>query len=218
VGILQHTKVYKDTNSRLKRLAAEATINLHYKRGVIKQLVADDLEKKTRKIALDETRKVVADMFEQQKALNATMSAAAAAGRRRGDPQPSTAFAEKLKEERKNELKEVAQSRAGSVAELKSRFKADTGRSVKFSNPTTSAWSDPKPDEKEAVTVIVNAAVPQPQIAKPPAVPAVAEADEAAATIDTVISISDSGFHTPGYVEEEAPMHTESSDQTKPSQ
>lgn len=211
-GILQHTKVYKDTNSRLKRLAAEATINLHYKRGIIKQLVVDDLEKKARKIALEETRKVVADMFEQQKALNATMSAAAAAGRRRGDPQPSAAFAEKLKQERKDELKEVAQSRAGSVAELKSRFKTESaGRSVKFSNPPASAWSDPKQDEKES------AIAPQPQAAEPPSVPpaAVEPAPEtgAAATIDTVITISDSGFHTPGYVEEEQP-----SDQTKPSQ
>jgi hypothetical protein len=160
---------------------------------------------------------VVADMFEQQKALNATMSAAAAAGRRRGDPQPSVAFAEKLKQERKDELKEVAQSRAGSVAELKSRFKTESaGRSVKFSNPTTSAWLDPKQDEKET------AAAPQPQAAEPPSVPpaAVEPAPEtsAAATIDTVITISDSGFHTPGYVEEEPPVQEQPSDQTKPSQ
>ena len=216
-GILQHTKIYKDTNSRLKRLAAEATINLHYKRGVIKQLVTDDLEKTTRKIALEETRKVVTGMFEQQKAINATMSAVAAVGRRKGDQPSSVTFAEKLKEERIHELNAVTQSRKGSVAELKTRFKSDSGRNVKFANPATTSWTEStNSDEKET------AEIPQPQSTDPPLSPALIQvSSEPATDIDTIITISDSGFHTPNYIEERTPSSNiiqPTNDQTKPSQ
>jgi hypothetical protein len=208
-GILQHTKVYKDTSSRLKRLAAEATINLHYKRGVIKQMVVEDLEKKTRKVALEETRKMVTEMFEQQKALNATANAAAAAGRRKSVQTPSVAFAEKLKEERKSELNEVAQSRAGAVAELRSRFKADSAelgsstKNVTFAN-STKTWAEQKSNAEPAT-----ADVPLSQPANPPTHPLgpTGPTGSEEANIDTVItvaeSISGSGFHTPGFVEEE---------------
>jgi hypothetical protein len=46
-------------------------------------MVIEDLEKKTRKVALEETRKMVAEMFEQQKALNAASAAAAASARKK---------------------------------------------------------------------------------------------------------------------------------------
>jgi hypothetical protein len=222
-GILQHTKVYKDTNSRLKRIAAEATVNLHYKRGVIKQLVSDDLEKKTRKFAIEETRKMVTEMFEQQKALNASVAAAAAAGRKRGDQPPSVAFAEKLKEERASELKEVAQTRAGAVAELRGRFKSDSSssrvsaRNVTFAKPGAVAWAETIPSEKEAVSAPlptqpsevpdVPAIEPQPQTIESLPLPNAASAASNAenTTIDTVITISEVGFHTPHVVEEDNP-------------
>jgi hypothetical protein len=213
-GILQHTKVYKDTNSRLKRLAAEATINLHYKRGVIKQLVVEDLEKKTRKIAVDETRKMVTEMFEQQKALNA------AAGRKKGgDVPPSIVFAEKLKQERTSELQEVAQSRAGAVAELRTRFKTDSkpaGKTVTFNAATPTAG--PTESEKESAAF---ASIPVSQPAEPPKAPTEppvsASQPEVNATMDTVITISESGFHTPGFIEEEQPTEP-TTDRTTPSQ
>jgi hypothetical protein len=216
-GILQHTKVYKDSSSRLKRLAAEATINLHYKRGVIKQLVVEDLEKKTRKIALEETRKMVSEMFEQQKALNASVTAAAAAGRRRGgDQPPSVVFAEKLKQERTNELQEVAQSRAGAVAALRTRFKQESKpseRKVSFTN-TVTAWPENEKEGGAAVSVTI----PPPQPAEPPKGPSEPQSEPGPnATIDTVITVAESGFHTPAFVEEEQ-LEEKPSAQTKPSQ
>jgi hypothetical protein len=216
-GILQHTKVYKDTTSRLKRIAAEATINLHYKRGVIKQLVVDDLEKKTRQYAIEETRKIVTEMFEQQKALNVTASAAAAIGRRKSVQNPSTAFAEKLKEERKSELNEVAQSRAGAVAELRTRFKKESdqsssNRTVTFAR-SIKQW--PEETSKEPQTAEVHQ--PEPESPPPPASTPTqqnqpqTQAQAEQTVIDTVITVTDaetasatgSGFHTPGFVESE---------------
>jgi len=204
-GILQHTRVYKDTNSRLKRIAAEATVNLHYKRGVIKQMVIEDLEKKTRKVALEETRKMVTEMFEQQKVLNAASAAAAASARKKGlELTPSAAITEKLKQERDSELKSVAASRAGAVAELRTRFKSfnsesgSTNKLVTFANPEH-FWAEKK-----------SADVPAPESKEPPQVPtapfetAPITPSEPAPTMDTVISISESGFHTPGLVEEQS--------------
>jgi hypothetical protein len=199
-GILQHTRVYKDTNSRLKRIAAEATINLHYKRGVIKQIVLEDLEKKTRKVALEETRKMVTEMFEQQKALNAASAAAAASARKRSvDFTPSVAITERLKHERATELKEVAASRAGAVAELRTRFKVDSGDSGSSNKMVTFANAGKSWTEKKT------AEVPAPESKEPPqAPPAPSELSESVATMDTVLTINDSGFHTPGIVEEQS--------------
>ena len=211
-GILQHTRVYKDTNSRLKRIAAEATINLHYKRGVIKQIVLEDLEKKTRKVALDETRKMVTEMFEQQKALNAASAAAAASARKKGaELNPSVAITERLKQERATELKEVAASRAGAVAELRTRFKAESGETGSSNKMVSFASAGKTWAEKKT------ADVPVAESKEPPAPPIITS--EPVATLDTVLTINESGFHTPGLVEE----HTDSEEtvpnaQTKPSQ
>jgi rRNA-processing protein FCF1 len=222
-GILQHTKVYKDTNSRLKRIAAEATVNLHYKRGVIKQMVIEDLEKKTRKVALEETRKLVTDMFEQQKAMNAAGTAAAASARKRGvDFTPSATITEKLKQERTTELKNVAAARAGAVAELRGRFKTDSessNRIVTFANATSGkTWAETRLKQGET------AEVPSSHAKEPPVPPIVVmepsappSRTEVVPTIDTIVTINDSGFHTPGLVEESSDREeSASNDRTKP--
>ena len=127
VGILNHTKVYKDTGARLKRIAAEATIALHYRRGVIKQLVTDDLNGKTRKIAEEVAVSAAKDFFKQKQdeaaAIAAKTVAAAAAKMARTDQTSSKTLSEKQKEERQVELTKIAQTKAGSVAELRAKFK-----------------------------------------------------------------------------------------------
>lgn len=128
-GILEHTKVYKDSGARLKRIAAEATIALYYKRGVIKQMVVSDLENKTRMIATEEARKIANEIIEKEKA--------------KLKPKPfnesktgSAKIIEKLKEERTKEVEELSTSRAGAVSELKSRF------TVSGSVPNSSIYSN----------------------------------------------------------------------------
>jgi hypothetical protein len=49
-GDLEHTRVFSDNNSKLKRIAEDAAMTLAQKKGVLKQLVLDDLDGKVRKI------------------------------------------------------------------------------------------------------------------------------------------------------------------------
>jgi hypothetical protein len=115
-GILNHTRVFIDTNSRLKRIAAEATVALHYKRGVIKQMVVDDLEAKTRKLAIEAAKEVAREMLEQQQKTAAAAAASRATAARRNS------IVAVRKEERQKELATIAQSKAGTVKELRERF------------------------------------------------------------------------------------------------
>jgi hypothetical protein len=126
-GILMHTKVYKDQGSRLKRLAAEATVALHYRKGVIKQMVADDLEGRTKKIAMEVAKETIKELVDQQKAAQlATLYPA--------PKSKPTTMVEKDKEERTKELQTLVKTKAGAVAELRSKFKV-SGGGIEMSRP-----------------------------------------------------------------------------------
>jgi len=49
-GDLEHTRVFSDSNTRLKQLAQDAAMTLNLKKGILKQLVLDDLDAKIRKM------------------------------------------------------------------------------------------------------------------------------------------------------------------------
>lgn len=129
-GILEHTMVYKDHGARLKRLAAEATVAIHYKKGVIKQIVEDSLEKKTRDVAIEEARRVATDMINRQKEVVAAAAGVAvdadrkAAAAKNPIRRASIIAIEKIKKERTNEIQTLNKAKANSVAELKARFAA----------------------------------------------------------------------------------------------
>jgi hypothetical protein len=124
-GILQHTRVFKDTGSRLKRLAAEATISIQYKKGVIKQLVIDDIERKTKKTAIEVARQTAREIIEEEKAKAAAAAAAAAASSQKVNPKTAPiVFLEKQKAERAAELKKLSEKRESTVSELRNRFAA----------------------------------------------------------------------------------------------
>jgi hypothetical protein len=144
-GILLHTKVYKDQGARLQRLAAEATVALHYKKGVIKQLVADDLEVKTRRVAVEAAREVATQMIDQQKAIVAAAAAAA-----RPQPKVTMTLSEKAKEERGKEIDTILKTKAAAVSELRSKFasaRKPSTASVTVPIPTVTSFptSDAKP-------------------------------------------------------------------------
>jgi hypothetical protein len=52
-GNIEHTKVFSDSNTRLKKIAEEAALTLAHKKGILKQLVLDDLDAKVRNIVRD---------------------------------------------------------------------------------------------------------------------------------------------------------------------
>lgn len=49
-GDLEHTRVFSDSNTRLKQIAQDAAMTLNLKKGVLKQLVLDDLDAKIRRV------------------------------------------------------------------------------------------------------------------------------------------------------------------------
>jgi hypothetical protein len=175
-GILLHTKVYKDQGARLQRLAAEATVALHYKKGVIKQLVADDLEVKTRRVAVEAAREVATQMIDQQKAIVAAAAAAA-----RPQPKVTMTLSEKAKEERGKEIDTILKTKAAAVSELRSKFastRKPSTASVTVPIPTVTSFptSDAKP------TAITGDAKPPTQ--------QVTTSDELSTPSDTVIRIT----------------------------
>jgi hypothetical protein len=193
-GILQHTKVYKDSGARLKRIAAEATVALHYKRGVIKQMVLTDLEKKTRGVAVEEARKVAKQIIDEEKAKLVP--------KRSETPKMGSAqIVERLREERTKEVDALSKTRAGAVSELKSRFAASKPPVVHFANPVEQPM--PPPSEKDTIDTVITVAEIKLEPQQEPKQSAAIEA-VAAERADTAENMS--GFHTPGAVEEPEPI------------
>ena len=58
LGVMEHTKVFTDSNSRLKKVAVEAALAIQQKKGILKQLVLDDLDKKIMTICKREINKM----------------------------------------------------------------------------------------------------------------------------------------------------------------
>jgi len=58
LGVMEHTKVFTDSNSRLKKVAVEAALAIQQKKGILKQLVLDDLDDKIQKICRKEINKI----------------------------------------------------------------------------------------------------------------------------------------------------------------
>lgn len=205
VGILQHTKVYKDTDSRLKRIAAEATVALHFKRGVIKQLVITDLESKTRSVAIEEARKVAKEILEEERAKQSAKRGPAPA-------MGSAQLAEKLKVERTKEVEELSKTRAGAVSELKSRFMGGAGpkSSVHFANPVERPSAPPTASsEKDTIDTVISVG----EVKLEPRQEAPPTTENWAERTDTSLNLS--GFQTPGTVVEESEV-TESTGRDAP--
>ncbi len=125
VGILEHTKVYKDSGARLKRIAAEAALTLHHKKMVLKNMIVEELDHRMRNAAIEEARKIATQILEEQRKSRL--------GKSTSEPKSSSVeLHEKQKEERKRELEKVSNS--GKVSELKNKFAMNASkRSVSFS-------------------------------------------------------------------------------------
>jgi len=49
-GEIEHTSVFADTNTRLQKIAEDAAISISQKKGILKQLVLDDLDSKMKRM------------------------------------------------------------------------------------------------------------------------------------------------------------------------
>lgn len=124
VGILEHTKVYKDSGARLKRIAAEAALTLHHKKMVLKNMIVEELDHRMRNAAIEEARKIATQILDEQKRLRSGKSSSELKS-------SSVELHEKQKEERKRELEKMSTS--GKVSELKNKFALNSKRGVSFS-------------------------------------------------------------------------------------
>jgi hypothetical protein len=83
VGDIDTTHIYVDTNGRLKKLAQEAAITIHQKKGVLKQLVLDDLEPRIQRVIDNSTLPAVKEELREEirQAASAAAKEAVASGR-----------------------------------------------------------------------------------------------------------------------------------------
>lgn len=197
VGILNHTKVFRDTGARLKRIAAEATIALQYKKGVIKQLVEDSIERKTRSAAIDAARQTAQEILDREKALVkavAEKKAATEAATAAKTAQPRT-LVERQAAERKAELTKIASARAGAVNALREKFRRAsivTFQGVQpppSDSPSIQSSSSVSSKGSKSTTNGLNIVTPKPIVAAPESVaidiaPAVVAAPVEAAEAD----------------------------------
>jgi hypothetical protein len=128
VGDIDTTHVFVDTNSRLKELAKEAAITLHQKKGVLKQIVLDDLEPRINRVIESSTLPAIRDELKQELRAHAEKAtreaiAAVAAGRVTAASVSGTTLSAdvaKRAEERQAEIQQIAMS--GVVAQMKRRL------------------------------------------------------------------------------------------------
>ena len=66
VGDINTTNVFVDTNSRLKEMAKEAAITIAQKKGVLKQIVLDDLEPRISRVIEHSTLPAIRDELKQE--------------------------------------------------------------------------------------------------------------------------------------------------------
>jgi len=164
VGDIDTTHVFVDTNSRLREIAKEAAIFIAQKKGILKQVVLDDLEPRIGRVIEHSTLPAIRDQLSaelKEHAAQATRDAieAVATGKIRvappvpgAGPAPSSTAAEVARRvaERKVEVDAIAKS--GVVAEMRRKL-AEAGR--KYEVPLPGTVADP-----EQVIVHVDAAPP----------------------------------------------------------
>lgn len=66
VGDINSTNIFVDTNSRLKEMAKEAAITIAQKKGVLKQIVLDDLEPRISRVIEHSTLPAIRDELKQE--------------------------------------------------------------------------------------------------------------------------------------------------------
>jgi hypothetical protein len=141
---IEHTKAFKDTGARLKKMAAEAAIMVQQKKGVLRQLVVSDIDVRIRE-ENDRMKAELKPMLEAiaKKAAADTLRSMNLGGRGTRDSSPDPPASRgttlamgihaKKAAEIKNELTRMASS--GVVSMMKSQFKIGDGLPISFTAP-----------------------------------------------------------------------------------
>lgn len=145
IGDIDTTHIFVDKGGRLKKLAEEATLAIQQKKGVLKQMVLDDLEPRISNVIEHSTLPAIKEELRrdlQRAAEKATKeaiaavaagrvtaaSATAAGGGAKVAPTASSASVERAAAERAKEMAKIAKS--GLVSEMRNKLvvaKAKTG-------------------------------------------------------------------------------------------
>jgi hypothetical protein len=134
VGDIDTTKIFVDTNSRLKELARDAALMLHAKKGTLKQIVLDDLEPRINRVIENSTLPAIKEELRkdlQRAAEKATreaigavaagrVTAATATGATAGAPTVLAADVATRAAERAEEVQRIAES--GVVSEMRRKL------------------------------------------------------------------------------------------------
>lgn len=134
VGDIDTTSIFVDTNSRLREIAKDAAITIQQKKGVLKQIVLDDLEPRIARVIENSTLPAVREELRkevQKAAEKATKEAVAAVATSRVTAPTVTGAAgqailgatvEKQAAERKQEVQSLAMT--GVVSEMRRKLAA----------------------------------------------------------------------------------------------
>jgi hypothetical protein len=138
VGDIDTTNIFVDTNSRLKEIAKDAAITLQQKKGILKQIVLDDLEPRINRVIENSTLPAIKEELKkdiQRAAEKATKEAIAAVHTSRVTAQTATGIPAKVDvstagkslfarvaEERASEVQNLAMS--GVVSEMRKKLAA----------------------------------------------------------------------------------------------
>ncbi len=135
VGDIDTTRIFVDTNSRLKELARDAALMLHAKKGTLKQIVLDDLEPRISRVIENSTLPAIKEELRldikrlAEKAARDAVHAGHQTGGIGGTGQPSvlTADVAARAAERTAEVQRIAES--GVVSEMRRKL-ADAAAKV----------------------------------------------------------------------------------------
>jgi hypothetical protein len=171
VGGIDTTHIFVDTNSRLKEMAKEAAITIQQKKGVLKQIVLDDLEPRISRVIEQSTLPAIKEELrkEVQRSAAEAARAAVAAGRHSaagagsglaGDPPKPVIGAvtvERQAAERAQEVQRLAMS--GVVSEMRRKMAMAEAKYTEKDVPALAILADvtvaaPAPVQESVVYVL----------------------------------------------------------------
>jgi hypothetical protein len=136
IGDIEKTNVFVDTDGRAKQLARDAALLIHQKKGVLKQIVLDDLEPRIQRVLEASTLPAIKEELRAEARTTATAVATAAtkeavakvvaprvtdvSGNSATAPMRSSATVAASQEERAKELQKVVKS--GVVSSIRARL------------------------------------------------------------------------------------------------
>lgn len=136
IGDIEKTNVFVNTEERAKQLAVDATMMIHHKKGVLKQIVLDDLEPRIQRVLESSSLPAIKEELREEARSTATAVATAATKEAvarvvappKADisaasataPMRATATVAAVQEERAKELQKVVKS--GVVSSIRARL------------------------------------------------------------------------------------------------